>query len=328
MRALEDEIRLNHIGLVTEIDADLLVAIRTSDRYFRFMPGPEFSPRLYRGETAFHDPCVPSVFRDCIRPIDRCFAIGKWIELSALMDHHPATRDLKECRIGDLTFDLNIEAIAQHYGFRTRLMDFSRSKDVAMFFATCQYDPRADSYAPMRNGEAVLYTVDLKGLIDHRKGDASFLPLGLEPLPRPEAQRALAVRLNPGESLNDMPWVNRQELEVTPELSQRYFDMFDGGAKLFPSDPFDEHVQNIRLSKLLPLEALAYGMDLGLISPHPGGADGARDALLAAGYSVELCPLKVDPETVNAALDEWEHKKTDYFSRIRVRGVADHISMN
>lgn len=261
MEACEDEVWINRFGAVTGTDADLLVAIRTSDRHFRFMPGPEFSPRLYRGENAFHNPCLPSVFRAGIRPIDRCFAIGKWIELSALMDHHPATHDLKECRIGDLSFDLNIEAIAQHYGFRTRLMDFSRSKDVAMFFATCQYDAATESYAPMRKGTAVLYTVDLKGLIDHRKGDAAFLPLGLEPLPRPEAQRALAVRMNPGESLNDMPWISRQELEVTHELSQRYFDMFDGGAKLFPSNPFDKHVHNIRRSKLLPLEALAYGMD-------------------------------------------------------------------
>ena len=139
--------------------------------------------------------CSPS-FRDGISPIERCVAIGKWVELSAFMDHHPATHDLKQCRIGDLSFDLNIEAIAQHYGFRTRLMYFSRSKDVAMFFATCQYDPVTESYAPMRKGTAVLYTADLKGLIDHRKGDATFLPLGLEPLPRPEAQRALAVRLN------------------------------------------------------------------------------------------------------------------------------------
>ena len=174
METHEDEIWINRFGAVTETNADLLVAIRTSDRHFRFMPGPEFSPRLYRGETAFHNPCVPSVFRDGISPIDRCFAIGKWIKLSALMDHHPATHDLQQSRIGDLSFHLNIEAIAQHYGFRTRLMDFSRSKDVAMFFATCQYDPITDSYAPMRNGEAVLYTVDLKGLIDHRKGPPHF----------------------------------------------------------------------------------------------------------------------------------------------------------
>jgi len=224
---------------------------------------------------------------------DRCFAIGKWIELSALMDHHPATHDLKECRIGDLSFELNIEAIAQHYGFKTRLLDFSRSKDVAMFFATCQYDRVMESYAPMRKGTAVLYTVDLKGLIDHRKGDASFLPLGLEPLPRPEAQRALAVRMNSGESLNDMPWISRQELEVTHELSQRYFDMFDGGAKLFPSNPFDDQVRAIRETKRLPLEALAFGMRQGLIPYHPEGVNGARIALLLAGYEVELCPMSV-----------------------------------
>jgi hypothetical protein len=250
------------------------------------------------------------------------------MELSALMDHHPATRDLKECRIGDLAFDLNIEVIAQHYGFWTPLMDFSRSKDVAMFFATCQYDVVTESYAPMSKGAAVLYTVDLKGLIDHRKGDSSFLPLGLEPLQRPEAQRALAVRLNPGESLNDMQWVNRQDLEVTPELSQRYFDMFEGGAKLFPSNPFDDQVRAIRKTKRLPLEALAFGMEQGLISHHPEGVNGARNALLLAGYEVEPCSMSVQPEIIKAALDEWEHKKSDYFSRIRVRGVADHIIVN
>jgi hypothetical protein len=49
MKAPEDEIRFNHNGLVTEVGVDLLVAIRTSDRHFRFMPGPEFSPRLLIG---------------------------------------------------------------------------------------------------------------------------------------------------------------------------------------------------------------------------------------------------------------------------------------
>ena len=177
MKASEDEIRFNHIGLVTEVGADLLVAIRTSDRHFRFMPDPEFSPRLYRGETTFHNPCVPSVFRDGISPIDRCFAIGKWVELSALVDHHPATHDLKECRIGDLSFDLNIEAIAQHYGFRTRLMDFSRSKDVAMFFATCQYDPVTETYEPVRKGTAPPESVEFLGYLD--KAQQELRPSGL-----------------------------------------------------------------------------------------------------------------------------------------------------
>ncbi|WP_301278214.1 hypothetical protein, partial [Dechloromonas sp.] len=68
--------------------------------------------------------------------------------------------------------------------------------------------------------------------------------------------------------------------------------------------------------------------DQGLIPHHHEGVNGARNALLLAGYQVELCPMTVQLETVKAALNEWEHKKSDYFSRIRVRGVADHIIMN
>lgn len=328
MDVVEDNSRINDWGAVTDTGVDLLLPVKISDTHFRFMPGPEFSPRLYRGETEFHPMCVPTMFRPGISSVDRCFAIGKGIELSTLMDHHPATNDLKESRIGDLSFELNIEAIAQHYGFKTGLMDFSRSRDVAMFFATCRHDPATETYAPLQEGTAVLYTADLKQLIHHRKGSAAFLPLGLEPLPRPEAQRALAVRLNPGENLNDMPWVARQAVEITPELSQHYFDMFDGGAKLFPVNPFEDHVRSIRKSKFLPLEVLAFGMYIGQIPGHPQGVDGARSELLAAGYEVERFSIAVHPAVIQAAGEEWERQKDGYYERIRCRGVCDLLVLD
>lgn len=327
MLVTEDDCWISESGVITDNSVDLLLPVRTSDQHFRFMPGPEFSPRLYRGETEFHPVCVPTMFRPGISSVDRCFAIGKGIELSTLMDHHPATNDLKESRIGDLSFELNIEAIAQHYGFKTGLMDFSRSRDVAMFFATCSRDPTG-AYAPLQEGMAVLYTADLKPLIDHRKGSAAFLPLGMEPLPRPEAQRALAVRLNPGENLNNMPWVTRQTVEITPELSQHYFDMFDGGAKLFPVNPFDDHVRSIRDSKFLPLEVLAFGMHIGQIPGHPQGVDGARSELLAAGYEVERFSIAVHPDVIQAATEEWERQKDGYYERIRCRGVCDLLALD
>lgn len=325
MQVSEDGCWISEAGMITDTSIDLLLPVQTSDKHFRFMPGPEFSPRLYRGETEFHPMCVPTMFRPNISNVDRCFAIGKGIELSTLMDHHPATNDLKESRIGDLSFSLNIEAIAQHYGFKTGLMDFSRSRNVAMFFATCRHDPATGSYAPLQEGTAVLYTADLKQLINQRKGSAAFLPLGLEPLPRPEAQRALAVRLNPGENLNDMPWVTREAIDITPELSQHYFDMFSGGAKLFPPDPFDEHVRAIRESRFVPLEVLAYGMYIGQIPPHPQGIDGARAELLAAGYEVERFSITVHPATIEAASKQWGRQKDAYYKRIRCRGVCDAL---
>lgn len=328
MQVAEDGCWISEAGMITDTRIDLLLPVRTSDKHFRFMPGPEFSPRLYRGETEFHPMCVPTMFRAGASGVDRCFAIAKGFELSTLIDHHPATKALSKSRIGDLSFEFNIQAIAQHYGFKTGLMDFSRSRNVAMFFATCRHDPATDTYTPLQEGTAVLYTAGLKQLIDHRKGSAAFLPLGLEPLPRPEAQRALAVRLNPGENLNDMPWVTCQTVEITPELSQHYFDMFDGGAKLFPGNPFDDHVRSIRDSKFLPLEVLAYGMYIGQIPPHPKGVDGARAELLAAGYEVERFSIAVHPDVIQAATEQWERQKGAYYERIRCRGVCDALVLD
>lgn len=328
MEVAEDACWISESGAITDSSIDLLLPVRTSDGHFRFMPGPEFSPRLYRGETEFHPMCVPTMFREGISSVDRCFAIGKGFELSTLIDYHPATQALSKSRIGGLSFEFNIQAIAQHYGFKTGLMDFSRSKDVAMFFATCSHDPATETYSPLQGGAAVLYTADLKRLIEHRKGRTDFLPLGLEPLPRPEAQRALAVQLNPSENLNDMPWVTREAVEVTPEVSQHYFDMFDGGTKLFPTDPFDDHVCTIRESKFLPLEVLAYSMYIGQIPQHPQGVEGARAELLAAGYEVERFLITVHPAIIQAAAEQWERQKGAYYKRIRCRGVCDALVLD
>jgi hypothetical protein len=319
-----DHCLTNDWGLVTEPNNDILIAVQTADQHFRFMPGPEFSPRLYRGETVFHQRCVPTIYRPGISFVDHLFAICKQIELSRLMDLHPATVDLKDLRICDLSFDFNIEAIAQHYGFKTSLMDFSRSKDVAMFFATCEH--HSGIYSPLQNGTAVLYTADLKALINDRKElRTPFLPLGLEPLPRPEAQKALAVRLRPDENLNNMSWVSHEKVQITPELSQFYFEMFDGGKKLFPVNPFDEHVSSIRCSKLLPLDIVAFAMDQGFIPNHPQGLSGVRNAFLNNAYQVELSPMTIDSKTIQSAKCDWDQKKDAYYKRVVIRKVCNHF---
>lgn len=178
--------------------------------------------------------------------------------------------------------------------------------------------------SPLKSGDAVLYTVDFRELILQRGGQTSFLPLGLEPLLRPEAQRALALRLGPGENLNDMPWVQHQAIEITPTLSHHYFEMFDGGKKLFP-DNADDYIAALRTNRTLPLQALEFGLGQGLLPEHPEGVTGARNALKAAGYAVEDRAVDIDESIVQAAADEWAVRKLNYFSRIRMRGVADHM---
>lgn len=320
----DDESWINRYGIVSELGLDLLMPVATSAGRYRFMPGPEFSPRLYRGQNQFFSMCTPSIFR-VASDVDALYWVAKSIELSAVMDRHPATSDLMAYHIEGLDFALSIEAIAQHYQYPTQLLDFSRSRDVAMFFATCAYDQAGDFFSPLKSGDAVLYTVDFRELILQRGGQTSFLPLGLEPLPRPEAQRALALRLRPGENLNDMPWVQHQAIEITPTLSHYYFEMFDGGNKLFPDNPFDDYIAALRTNRTLPLQALEFGLGQGLLPEHPEGVTGARNALKAAGYAVEDRAVDIDESIVQDAADEWAIRKLNYFSRIRMRGVADHM---
>ena len=183
----DDESWINRYGIVSELGVDLLMPVATSAGRYRFMPGPEFSPRLYRGQNQFFSTCTPSIFR-VTSDVEALYWVAKSIELSAVMDRHPATRDLMAYQIEGLDFSLSIEAIAQHYQYPTQLLDFSRSRDVAMFFATCAYDQAGDIFLPLQSGTAVLYTLDLRELILQRGGQSNFLPLGLEPLPRPVAE--------------------------------------------------------------------------------------------------------------------------------------------
>lgn len=320
----DDETWINRYGAVSELGVDLLMPVATSADRYRFMPGPEFSPRLYRGQNQFFSTCAPSIFR-AASDVDARYWVAKSIELSAVMDRHPATSDLMAYQVGGLDFALSIEAIAQHYQYPTQLLDFSRSRDVAMFFATCAYDQAGGVFSPLKSGDAVLFTVDFRELILQRGGQTSFLPLGLEPLPRPEAQRAIALRLGPGENLNDMPWVQHQAIEITPTLSHHYFEMFDGGKKLFPDNPFDDYIAALRTNRTLPLQALEFGLGQGLLPEHPEGVTGARNALKAAGYAVEDRAVDIDESILQDAADEWAVRKLNYFSRIRMRGVADHM---
>lgn len=58
-----DKHPVNNYGAITSFDDDYLFPVRTSESHFRFMPGPEFSPRLYRAQTEYCSSCTPSLYR-------------------------------------------------------------------------------------------------------------------------------------------------------------------------------------------------------------------------------------------------------------------------
>lgn len=321
----EDNAPINQWGMVAGTNPNALKPVKVSEHGFRFMPAAEFSPRIYRGENEYHPVCVPNLYRTGTRPVDALFWQAKGYELSLLLNHHPAVIDLRETLIEGLPYGFVTESIAQHYQYKTTLMDFSQSKDVAMFFATCQCNTNDGTYTPLHSGTASLYTADLASLIKERHADAGFIPLGFEPLPRPEAQKALAIRLKPGENLNQMPWITRVDIAITPQLSEHYFSMFDGGAKLMPHNPFDEEIRRLANNNALAPETVAFAIAENLLPQHPKGLAGATAEFTGAGYTIKAPSTLPDEAVITAAQKDWNERKTAFYNNIESRGHADHV---
>jgi len=318
----EDNYVTNNSGCITDLNPDLLFVARASSRHFQFLPGPEFSPRLYRGQNQFFEPCLPSLYRDS-GPLDIIYWTAKWLELATILDRHPTCLWLNELEIEGLRFRLNGQVLPQHYGYPTALLDFSRSKDVAMFFATCNYDKAKNRYLPLSSGKAVLYTADLRELTES-KNQSDVMPLGWAPLPRPESQKAFAVQLLQGQQLNDKPWVHVETFEITEEISSRYYRMFNSGRALFPLNPFDDHIDALRDNRTIPKSIIEYGIHIGLVPPHSSGIDAACDELRCAGYKIDEAVSEVPDAVISAAKADWEECEGKFRARIRVRGIADH----
>lgn len=319
-----DYAKVNQAGAVTDINPESVAVVQTSPRHFRFMPSPEFCPRLYRGQNRYYEPCVPSLYRNQ-EPIDIIYRTAKWMELGLALGQHPAALWLRGLEIEGLGFGFDSQSLAQHYGFPTALLDFSRSRDVAMFFATCGYNEKTDDYYPLTSGTAVLYTIDLRRMILERDRGSTPVALGLEPLPRPEAQRAFGIQFLPGQDLNSKSWSRSVVFDITEQQSDFYFEMFDGGRALFPSNPFDSHIRFLRDNNVLPRPVLEYGMKVGFIPHHPFGIDAAASELEASGYSVIDDMRAIEPSMIAAALDDWSNRAPAFLKRITMRGICDHF---
>lgn len=63
--------------------------------------------------------------------------------------------------------DINIDALAQHYGFDTCLLDLTNSFRTALFFATCKYDYETDSYRPLTRKDIEATESSRYGVIFH-----------------------------------------------------------------------------------------------------------------------------------------------------------------
>jgi len=49
---------------------------------------------------------------------------------------------------------------------------------------------------------------------------------------------------------------------------------------------------------------------------------------MSAGYIVKDYAVEIGASMIHAATEEWALRKADYFGRVRMHGVADHVVLD
>lgn len=200
-----------------------------------------FTP-LFRGQNAYFAPCLPSLYRRGWTPLEELERLVQLEDFKQILSRNPEIQDQIE---GGLT--VNYMGLAQHYGIETNIIDLTNSFGVAAFFATSYYDALADCYYPVMEcvKMGVIYFQPMGLFCTEFHKNNPIWPIGMEALSRPGEQRGYGAYLREGSDFN---WICpcRFFFWQNANASIRCFNLFNGGAALFPYDPMAEKVRCIR----------------------------------------------------------------------------------
>lgn len=319
----DDYVWINQHNLVSSGSDDDLYVVQTDKNHFKLLPGPEFSPRLYRGQPEFYENCIPKLCREKT-DIDYIVALIKKYEFYKLIiESHPIIHELLTWNIDDKYFEMDMEGLSQHYEFSTQMMDVTRSKDIAMFFALCDKNETTNQYEPIfdESRVVVLYTINMHQLL--KKTGLNIV--GFQALPRPDAQRAFSIYLDWNENFNLQPYVKYEKFQVKCKLSEKYYNLFEGGTKLFPKDIVDSKALEIELSKKFDRDVLERCFKEKLIPRLTEEFSDFIKILISNGYIITEKKLTFSNNEKKEIILNWEARKSNYFQRIKYRLASDSL---
>jgi hypothetical protein len=258
--------------------------IRTEKDKFRIFPNASFNPLIYRGENKLYKDFIPGLHRipaDSIEHAIECIKKIAFIDLVKTSLYYTYLTSKDNFSVLGCSFDIDLEAIAQHYEFATNYLDFSTDMATSMFFAYTQciepgkYEPISDfiNYSP------VLYIGDLKKLFRETGGEA-FKIIGIQPAKRPSVQRALAFEFNDVKSVLKSLFT-KVELPKSHEMAIGIYEHFKRGEALFPKDDIYTEFSNRMREKYIVSEHIDLYCD-----KFGKDRDDIQNSLIKNGYEI------------------------------------------
>lgn len=218
--------------------------VKFPDGKFYLLPIKRDYARLYRGEQKEYHSSKPTLFREGMSELDMIISQIMLFEFEHMLNQHPVVKILKD----QYHFFIDTYGLAQHYGFKTDLMDFSSDPMVAGFFATCRLNSKTNLYEPYNENikqKGVIYIILTSFFMVNintsdfpiRWGD-QLNPIGLQPFKRPGLQKAFSLKLPENRDLKNYPGVFRYTFDYDSKDARYFYDYFDMGRKIWINDEF------------------------------------------------------------------------------------------
>lgn len=307
-----------------------LYALQTESNKFRLMPGPDFSPLVYRGQTRVYDCLKASIYRD---PSEarRVINLIKIQELRELIRKHPTAREMSNWSILDCTFSIDYVGLAQHYELPTEMLDFTRSRDVALFFALFKKYDGSNEYEKIRDDDKkskpVIYSLDIKEMM--KDGHAVNI-IGVQPFLRPYYQQALSITTISADKFSDRKYLKCETL--TQDQIDDFYDRSEGSERLFPPEVISKKALIIRDSRTVDNDVVKFMFEADLfpVEMKIDSIDSLKELL--DRENIELADkgaeLSFTEEEELQAKQDWEKIRPSIVAKITYRPVSKNISIS
>lgn len=228
---------------------------------------------FFRGELGIHDNCVPSLNRKLKGKSEKEKLLLRAVADMRINQFADFIWKLHIIPYWEAKLsDVNYIALGQHYGFDTNLLDLTNDVMTALFFATCVYDKDTNKYRPLTKEECdqkeygvIFHTpnwkIDINNVnieisdkimkyihdnpnqpinIESGALDGIAFQIGMQPLMRCHHQSGYILPMIKDKPLEDNWEFEKLYIKLTPELSEKIFNMMDKGNKVFPNEGIDE----------------------------------------------------------------------------------------
>jgi len=247
------------IDFCNNADEDKYIAVKTKKGRITLKPNLRRHHFIYRGQSKQYRFVISSFTRDDykkdMKEISEQEALDRHIvanlkcdEFKRLLRTHPLfvllDRGIRLEHDNNVLFvDMNYYGLAQHYGFKSTLVDFSTDIDTAAFFA-CMENKEHDIYEPIEDaaGCGVIYVCQIEPRTTFKV--TGFSTIGMQLYPRSGAQKGVLFN----EPIAPEPLYKLYKVypfRHDKSSSHYFYEMMEGGKKLFPPDQISLHAQEI-----------------------------------------------------------------------------------